>query len=272
MPWPDDGCTRRGALVAAVRRGRRGFTLIELLIVITVIALLLAIFAPSFQNIKTYAIRLMCQANLHEMGTAMGGYVGENQVYPGHVDRRAGSGIIAVWPSRLRLHMGGVNESFWCPAQEEGFQWQTVYGSGSNYAKDEHVKEWGYKKGEKMLEVFTVPFSYGYNDWGAHGAFWNSGLGGDLWDPRWGPLTWSIVESPGNMIAIADNTCDGSWDYNIDPTNQWEYPGKIHEEGGNFLFVDGHAEWILQADAVNIGGSEEGRAMNRRWNNSNQPE
>ncbi|MBL7134550.1 MAG: type II secretion system protein [Phycisphaerae bacterium] len=273
MLWTNDGCRRTGLPTAVVRRHRRGFTLIELLIVITVIALLLAIFAPSFQKVKIYAIRLMCQANLHEMGNAMAGYVGDNKVFPGHADSKAGSGVVAVWPSRLRLHMGGSNEAFWCPAQEEGFQWQSVYNSGRS-AGPVHVKEWGYKPGEMMLGVHSVPFSYGYNDWGAHGAFWDSGLGGDLWvaGNRWGPRPWSVVQSPGNMIAIADNTCDGSWDYNIDPTNPWEYPGKIHEEGANFLFVDVHVEWILQEDAVNVGSSPEGRAMNARWNSSNRPE
>jgi len=274
MPWLDDGCRRTGSSAECSRRGRRGFTLMELLIVIAVIALLLAIFSPAFSNIKILAQRLMCQANLHAMGNGMAAYVGDNRVYPGHADVRAGSGVIAVWPSRLRVYMGGSNESFWCPSQEEGFQWQTVYGSGSKYANDEHVREWGYEKGEKMLDVHNVPFSYGYNDWGAHFAFRDSGLGGDLWiaDNKWGPRPWSVVESPANMIAIADNTCDGAWDFNIDPTTPTEYPGNIHEEGGNFLLVDGHAEWILQADAVNIGGSDEGRRMNSRWNSSNLPE
>ena len=259
---------------AARPRGRCGFTLIELLVVIAILALLLTILTPALQMIKPMVIKLMCQKNLHEMGEAMAGYVGEYQFYPGHVSRsQTSGGNVAIWASRIRVYMSGNTDVFWCPAQEEGFKWQKVYGSGSGHASQTDSQKWGYDVGEKMLNVHQVPFSYGYNDWGAHNAFTLSGLGGDLW-PGSGyfELPWTVVQAPSDMIAIADNTCDGSWDYNIDPTNQWEYPGNIHMEGANVLFCDGHVEWILQSELVNVGSSAEGHMMNKRWNNSNRPE
>jgi len=271
-----NGRRRRAAPSAGKRcRGRRGFTLIELIVVIALIILLLTILSPGLYLVSMLVVRTGCQMNERGMGTAMLGYTADNDSYfPGHVDgRRNGVREIAVWPTRMRLYAGGDVDMFWCPAQPEGFRWRRVYGAGPpDYAAQIHADEWGYDVGEKLLNVHTVPFSYGYNDWGAHGAFVNSGLGGDMWSWPYVPL--SRVVDPGNMIAVADTVRTGSWDFNIDPGNWREYPSQIHDGGAEFLFADGHSEWISQADATNVFDLDdpEAREMNRRWNNSNQPE
>jgi prepilin-type processing-associated H-X9-DG protein len=78
------------------------------------------------------------------------------------------------------------------------------------------------------------------------------------------------------MIAIADNTCDGSWDYNIDPLpNQMqEWPGKIHSKGANVLFCDGHVTWYTQKELVDVGspggGTISQKQMRAKWNNDNE--
>jgi len=250
---------------------RGGFTLLELMVVLAIIALLLTLLAPSVHFIQRLIIRTQCQTNEHGMGNALMMYAADNRVFPGHVDRKTNSGTVAVWPPRMRPYTDGSNQSFWCRSQPDGFKWRTVYGSGGGYAQQEHVDAWGYELGEKMLNVFTVPFSYGYNDWGAHGAFVNSGLGGDMWS--WPHVRFTQVVDLSNMIAIADNVTDGSWDYNIDPGNWREYPSKIHEGGANVLFADGHSEWIHQDDITHVSTTTDaGRAMNRRWNNSNEVE
>ena len=253
--------------ISAPRPG--GFTLVELLVVVTIIALLLAMLGPALH--LGMLDRTRCQSNEHSMGQALMAYVADSGYYPGHVDSKAGSGAVAVWPPRLRPYVDGSSEVFWCPTQPEGFKWRKVFGGGGGYASQVHADRWGYELGEKMLNVHNVPFSYGYNDWGAHGAFVNSGLGADLWS--WPPVRLTQVAELGNMIAIADNTTDGSWDYNIDPGNPREYPSKVHDGGANFLFCDSHVEWIDQKDATNINtNTDSGRAMNRRWNNSNEVE
>ena len=73
------------------------------------------------------------------------------------------------------------------------------------------------------------------------------------------------------MIAIADNTTDGQWDYNIDPNQREEWPGKVHRNGSNVLFVDGHVDWYLQKDLVNVDpNNAAGSQMNRMWNNDHR--
>ena len=52
------------------------------------------------------------------------------------------------------------------------------------------------------------------------------------------------------MIAIADNTPDSSWDFNLDPQQSDQYPGKIHNKGCNVLFCDGHVSWYAQKELL----------------------
>jgi prepilin-type processing-associated H-X9-DG protein/prepilin-type N-terminal cleavage/methylation domain-containing protein len=260
---------------------RRGFTLVELLVVIGIIALLISILLPALNKAKQQALKVSCAANLRSMGQGMIIYINDTKHYPGHGMVRGGDPY-AVWPTRIRasLRQGGRN-TFNCPANPDGFKWQKVLGSGSDYA-DAIDAAFGYEFGELRLNVFDVPFSYGYNDWGAHFAFggWDGqqkGLGGDLWQAQWKEIKASRVRRSEEMIAIADNVADGAWDFNIDPTTPAEFPGKIHGNGANVLFCDGHVEWFLQKDLTVIDPITKAaypdakrRPIERMWNNDNK--
>ena len=71
IPW-------RGATCRMIRRARGGFTLIELLVVISIIAILATILTPALSAAKGLARASQCQANLHDLGVAMGLYHAEN--------------------------------------------------------------------------------------------------------------------------------------------------------------------------------------------------
>jgi prepilin-type N-terminal cleavage/methylation domain-containing protein/prepilin-type processing-associated H-X9-DG protein len=58
---------------------RRAFTLIELLLVVAIIALLIAILAPSLQGARKQALQLKCNANLRELGQAATFYAQDNR-------------------------------------------------------------------------------------------------------------------------------------------------------------------------------------------------
>jgi prepilin-type processing-associated H-X9-DG protein len=221
-------------------------------------------------------------------------YSNETKYLPGCQAFKGGTPY-AIWPTRLRAMMrsspaisgavgssslGGVEKVFWCPANQEGFQWQLRYQSPGGAYADAGDQGYGYASGELLLNVHVVPFSYGYNDWGAvnsingHGQGSMTvdealGLGGDVFPPP-NPvheIRAARVKSASEMIAIADNTTDGQWDYNLDPWNSTEYPGKIHRNGSNVLFMDGHVEWFLQKDLVQPDpNTSSGARMNAMWN------
>ncbi len=275
------------------RTSRSGFTLVELLVVIGIIALLIAILLPALSKARAQSLQVACASNLRQMGIAMMLYTNEWKYLPG-CQAFNGNGPFAIWPTRLRNAMrsipsspgaagsvsaGGIEKAFWCPANQEGFQWQLKYGSPGGAYAAAGESGYSYDTGELLLNVFNVPFSYGYNDWGAvdkingHAQGQMTvdeqlGLGGDVIPGgNIHEIRVARVRSGSEMIAIADNTTDGQWDYNLDPWNATEFPGKIHRNGSNVLFMDGHVDWYLQKDLINPDpNTTAGSQMNAMWN------
>jgi len=265
-------------------RAAHGFTLVELLVVIGIIALLISILMPALQRARQQANQVKCAANLRQQGQAMAMYVNQWRAYPGHAAQSNGV-TFAVWPTRLRAYLNNNQGVFFCPSQDSGFEWQSKLGGGVGYATNVDSR-YGYNSGEVLLDVFKIPFSYGYNDWGcspfqpAASREAERGLGGDLWNPNTPELKLGRVKKAAEMIAISDNTVDGNWDFNIDPMNPLEAPGKIHNKGCNVLFCDGHVQWYSQQDVVVYDvktnqplptNSDRFKNTARMWNNDNEP-
>ena len=57
---------------------KEGFTLVELLVVISIIALLMAILAPSLQRARKQAKAVVCMSNMHQWSLAWSMYAQEN--------------------------------------------------------------------------------------------------------------------------------------------------------------------------------------------------
>jgi prepilin-type N-terminal cleavage/methylation domain-containing protein/prepilin-type processing-associated H-X9-DG protein len=148
-----------------------------------------------------------------------------------------------------------------------------------------------------------VPFpisSYGYNGFGASAAQPPTGmpaygLGGWVRDASQGwpasalqpEVSANAIANPANMIAVADKYIPANaessnlgnvWGvYEIAPAypfadaTQESYPGNVHNNGANVLFVDGHVQWYPQAQLIDTFPDQPGGLlMDRMWNRDNQ--
>ena len=125
--------------------GNKGFTLIEILIVMSVIALLVAILIPSLNKSKRYAKTVVCQSNLRQLGVILEMYTDESDGF--FFGGAVGSGW-DDWIEILEPYYGIKGKVKLCP-----FVKKTIdQGAQGIYAA------WQDKEGEESG-------SYGLNGW-----------------------------------------------------------------------------------------------------------
>jgi prepilin-type N-terminal cleavage/methylation domain-containing protein/prepilin-type processing-associated H-X9-DG protein len=229
------------------------FTLIELLVVIAIIAILAGMLLPALSRAKAKGQQTYCLNNLRQIGLGLVMYLQEYNKFPGHYLVSAGE---IVYPPRLLPYLAS-NLTVWnCPNEKQRFYYTN--NPANNLPK---------------RITPSTGFCYGYNDWGGVQEFTlpYQGLGGDLVPS--GASPWnrepseSHVKVPSDMICLADSSSNGTWDTAIDPDDPGpEWPSNRHNKGANFMFVDGHAEFIPQAIAV-----QRSARARKRWNADNLP-
>jgi len=97
---------------------KHGFTLIELLVVVAILSLLLAILSPVLRRAKELTRRIICAAQLHELGGAMTAYGAGNG---GRLPSHAGDAGNWLWDLnndtvRAMMNYGASRDVFYCPA------------------------------------------------------------------------------------------------------------------------------------------------------------
>lgn len=240
----------------ATNQFSRGFTLIEVLVVVAIIALLISILLPSLSRARGQARASVCLANLHRLGHASVFYGQQYKVYP---------------PARLKeVYEGGA----WVPfvnrygAKAPRWQWFFDYGVGpvvnpAGLATDAD---------EMTNDLFMCPSLTG--QWarnlrsGAYGINYQY-LGNSLEKNGDRHVNWPVSESqikvPLRTVVLADSRGadepHGQHTYALDPPRLATEAGATrygpssadgprpyspvemrHNERGNVLFADGHAE------------------------------
>jgi prepilin-type N-terminal cleavage/methylation domain-containing protein/prepilin-type processing-associated H-X9-DG protein len=206
---------------------KRGFTLIELLVVIAIIAILAAILFPVFAKAREKARQSSCLSNVKQLGLAILQYAQDyDEVLP---------------KNRIYNASAAAYNILWYPTA-------TNMGLIGPYIKNHQI----------MFCPSATSRVYGYSQY----------LGGYYDGSR--TVSLGAVAVPTQTVALADSYADcmlpSSWRRpNVGANGTaygavtavcgWRTPSAPHNEGGNFLFVDGHAKWLKAGMSVYLPGT-----------------
>ncbi|MBX2852759.1 MAG: hypothetical protein KTR15_13565, partial [Phycisphaeraceae bacterium] len=243
------------------------------LVVISIIALLIAILLPALGAARKSAQAIQCSSNLKQAMIGFVGYSVENDgEHPVGINRSFFGGTAWVWPALIREYVGAEGaetEWFHCPSTDETTKWTPTFGTG-NAAFE------GYQADEQPLAPGDdTHFSYGLNVWGKNATSlptpnWGMGIYRNGVPPQ-GPSFDKDIKSPSNMIVLADSmgwqTPTEVWSGFVGLQRAGQFPSDIHSEGANFAMLDGHVETIKQSLATDKTDDD----MSRKWHRDNEP-
>jgi len=218
------------------RSKRSGFTLIELLVVIAIIAILAAILFPVFAQAREKARSTTCLSNFKQLGTAVTMYIQDyDGAYPlawYNTPQYGFDCVLQPYVKNLKV--------FECPSHPN----TPRYFNG--YVKYFNIPPPGipgsYVMNGDLSALLTGPDGRSGRTEAAVQRPADTIMMSEIWDTR-GPKgteaahvtvtgVGSVWEGPEHEIfnATWNDVCD-------------RIPFKIHQNGSNFNFADGHAKW-----------------------------
>jgi prepilin-type N-terminal cleavage/methylation domain-containing protein len=242
-----------------VRFRKTGFTLIELLVVIAIIAILAAILFPVFAQAREKARTISCLSNQKNLGTAVLMYARDYDegIIPWLT---CGSGQGCGTPTRAQRLWTGVIQ----PYVKNGGGFNPPGGIMAcpswSQAKLLLAADAADCDGVGGLEPFFPPlelyshFGISFNDTSVHGSgnspgdpFWQ--FAGSLsYPPGTGGLVTRYlpeIKRPAETAFISDGvTMVGGGSFVIAMGCE---AAEMHQQGGNHIFLDGHAKRIARS-------------------------
>ena len=220
----------------AQRTARRvrsiGFTLVELLVVISIIALLVALLLPALARAKQLATSIQCSANLRSMGQITAEYA---QTYRGMVP----PGDVAAWWNPGNQWQFPGNEAWYSWGWSDFLYQYTsdtptlsalmiTNGAETGALNPNVLTKWARMFRCPSALIPNVPVNLWYDQ--NYGANPNLFVDCQYLPSNWsGPTTlpMSIVQTPSHLIEFADATqAESSGDSWF--TFQWNYSSRLY--------------------------------------------
>lgn len=254
---------KRGGDFVFIRRfSRMGFTLLEMLVVIAVIAILFVLAFPVYSRVVDKAHSVTCQGNLRTISTALQAYVADHdgKLIPAVVyayEEKGGSWyspdkrIGGFWYTQLDPYINpGIDEE-WNMRADKRDTW--LPEMRAKYAKWQLCPAKKPKLMGYVDDYKTVGYGWNASYFGKTTAQKPDGSPSDSASTNGGEFSrMSQVEKPSSTVIIGDSK-DAEDSYQA-YQNQYLYESEMaggvnirphrHSGGGNYLFLDGHIEWI----------------------------
>jgi prepilin-type N-terminal cleavage/methylation domain-containing protein/prepilin-type processing-associated H-X9-DG protein len=252
-------------------RNKKAFTLIELLVVIAIIAILAAILFPVFAKAREKARQAACLSNMKQIGLAMIMYTEDyDECFPVSFNQGLSTADPDCIMQKIQPYIKNTNV-FVCPSPAKwdfASMWSTWYGGVDNNLYPLNPGG-SFANFDLLYPGYNTWVTPPYTSYAWNGAVFETPLATGA--PA--PVTDASVGSPASIIAGYDYGSTQNmefqfpyrfgtgetpgyvgkyfgWNYfyAINAFVAWGGTGQMyatHNGGANFVFMDGHAKWML---------------------------